>query len=82
MYTKCISQIGISYYMTRKYCVIARAAAYAIDPSIYDLVFESPDRNAKLKFTVRTLNGRNWLRPEDGMTYDLSRRFSHSLQLL
>lgn len=68
--------------MTRKYCVIARAAAYAIDPSIYDLVFESPDRNAKLKFTVRTLNGRNWLRPEDGMTYDLSRRFSHSLQLL
>ena len=53
-------------------CVIARTAAYAIDPSLYDLVYESPDGKAKLKFTVRTLNGRNWLHPEDGMTYDLS----------
>ena len=35
-------------------CVMAKAAAYAIDPSLYDLVFESPDKSANLKLSVRS----------------------------
>lgn len=37
-----------------KYIFMARTAAYAIDPSLYDLVFESPDKSTSLKLSVRS----------------------------
>lgn len=37
-------------------CSMARAAAYAIDPSLYDLVFESPDKSTSIKLSVRSFD--------------------------
>ncbi len=45
------------------YCSMARAAAYAIDPSLYDLVFESPDKSASLKLSVRSFDEDSIFRP-------------------
>ena len=38
----------------KEYIFMARTAAYAIDPSLFDLVFESPDKSTSLKLSVRS----------------------------